>query len=175
MRSHFCRPSPGVEMIVDIRVQGEDFAVGGEYEALRQRMSGSTGAIASFVGLVRDTVHDLDPGSDVQTLHLEHYPGMTERSILDIVNQAAERWSVQDVVVIHRVGELVPQSQIVFVQVASGHRSAAFAACTFIMDYLKTAAIFWKREDSTSGTRWVETTAEDRERAIAWKAEGSDR
>ena len=166
-------------MFVDIRVQAEDFSVADEYRALRQRMPESTGAVASFAGLVRGAVTDADSqaadsqAAEVQTLYLEHYPGMTEGSIGDIVKQAAERWPLNDVVVIHRIGELAPLAQIVFVQVASRHRSAAFAACTFIMDYLKTAAIFWKREDTAAGRRWVEVTDEDRERAYAWETKES--
>lgn len=161
-------------MFVDIRVQAEDFSVADEYRALRQRMPESTGAVASFAGLVRGAVTAANPqAAEVQTLYLEHYPGMTEGSIGDIVKQAAERWPLDDVVVIHRIGELAPLAQIVFVQVASRHRSAAFAACTFIMDYLKTAAIFWKREDTAAGRRWVEVTDEDRERAYAWETKES--
>lgn len=176
MKSRFYHPSQVVEMFVDIRVQAEDFSVADEFLALRRRMSGNTGAVASFAGLVRDAGPAADIHvAEVQTLYLEHYPGMTERSIGDIVKQAAERWPLNDVVVIHRVGELAPLAQIVFVQVASGHRSAAFAACTFIMDYLKTAAIFWKREDTAAGRRWVEVTDEDRERAAAWATKESDR
>ncbi len=162
------------EVFVDIRVQADDFSVADEYLALRQRMPESTGAVASFAGLVRGAGTAADaPGAEVQTLYLEHYPGMTERSIGDIVNQASERWPLNDVVVIHRIGELAPCAQIVFVQVASRHRSAAFSACTFIMDYLKTAAIFWKREDTAGGRHWVEVTDEDRERAYAWETKES--
>ena len=152
-------------MNVEIRVQQDDFSVAAEYEGLLSRLPAGTGAIASFAGLVREMAGD----DDVETLFLEHYPGMTERSISDIVSRAGERWPLSDVLVIHRVGELGPCAQIVLVQVASGHRAAAFAACEYIMDYLKTDAIFWKREMTGGGSRWIESTAEDRERAVAWK------
>jgi len=150
---------------VEIRVQQADFSVAAEYESLLARLPAGTGAVASFVGLVREMAGT----DDVQTLLLEHYPGMTERSIGGIVDRAGERWPVSDVLVVHRVGELAPNAQIVLVQVASAHRAAAFAACEFIMDYLKTDAIFWKRETTSGGGRWVESTAEDRDRASAWK------
>ncbi|MEZ5557398.1 MAG: molybdenum cofactor biosynthesis protein MoaE [Pseudomonadales bacterium] len=146
-----------------------DFSVAGEYSAALERLRaedpGATGAIAAFVGLVRDVAPE---GSG--TLTLEHYPGMTERSIERIVEQAQARWPLQDVVVIHRVGALAPQSQIVLVLTASAHRSAAFAACEFIMDYLKTDAVFWKREGGAAGSRWIESNADDRERVAAWQA-----
>ena len=154
-------------MFVDIRVQTEDFSVAQEYQALRERMPSDTGAVATFIGLVRDLAGD----AEGQTLHLEHYPGMTERSIADIVERAAGKWPLTDVVVVHRVGELHPQAQIVYVQVASGHRDEAFAACSFIMDFLKTDAIFWKREDTSVGSRRLEANAGDRERASAWKTD----
>ena len=149
----------------DVRVQGEDFDVAAEYASLRERCDGRTGAVVSFVGLVRDR----HAGDEVTTLYLEHYPGMTESSMQAIVEQAAERWPLNDVVVIHRVGALAAEEQIVFVQVASGHRNAAFAAAEFIMDYLKTDAVFWKREDKASGSRWVEATSDDSKRRRSWE------
>jgi molybdopterin synthase catalytic subunit len=155
---------------VTIRVQEADFAVADEYGSARERLRGAAGAIASFVGLVRERVAD----GRVDELHLEHYPGMTERSIGTIIDQAIGRWPLLDVVVIHRVGALGPQEQIVLVQVASAHRTAAFAACEFIMDYLKTDAVFWKRERGSAGSRWIESTGEDRERVTTWDRGGRD-
>lgn len=153
-------------MHVSIRIQEDDFSVADEYLALRARMTGKVGAIATFVGLVRDQQANSDvSNSDVKGLTIEHYPGMTEQSIVTIVEAAAKRWSLDDVVIVHRVGELAALEQIVFVQVASKHRAAAFAACEFLMDYLKTDAVLWKRE----GTRWLEATSEDKDRARAWE------
>lgn len=152
-----------------VRVQEADFDLAHEYQALLRRLSGRAGAIASFVGLVRD-VHAGGPGDDPVTgLYLEHYPGMTERSIEAIGREAGSRWPLLDLLVIHRVGALPPQAQIVFVQVAAGHRAAAFAACEFVMDYLKTDAVFWKREQRVSGSHWIEATADDRERVSGWR------
>jgi molybdopterin synthase catalytic subunit len=160
-----------------VRVQNEDFSVAAEYDALRLRLPAHGGAIATFVGLVRDlhgpvsasalAARECEP---VRALHLEHYPGMTERSIEAIAAKAKARWRLLDVLVIHRVGTLAPESQIVYVQVAASHRSAAFAACEFIMDYLKTEAVFWKREDTDSGSHWIEATGEDRHRVSGWQS-----
>jgi molybdopterin synthase catalytic subunit len=158
---------PGITVV--IRVEEGDFSPAEEYAALRARLGGRMGAVASFVGLVRDHAGE----AAVSTLHLEHYPGMTERSIGVIVDQAVTRWPLLDVVVIHRVGALQAAEQIVFVQVAAGHRATAFAACEFIMDYLKTEAVFWKREAGTAGARWVEATGEDRERVRFWGADSA--
>ena len=163
-------------MHLDVRVQQEDFDVGAEYGELRRRLPAHSGAVATFVGLVRDLAPEpasSDAGgaagrARVQGLHLEHYPGMTERSIEAIARQAEQRWPLLDLVVIHRVGNLLPESQIVYVQAASSHRAAAFAACEFVMDYLKTDAVFWKREDTGQGSRWVEATSSDRERISDW-------
>lgn len=149
----------------EVRVQEDDFDLAAEYASLRERCGGGIGAVVSFVGLVRDH-HAAD---EVTTLYLEHYPGMTESSMQAIVEQAAARWPLNDVVVIHRVGALAAAEQIVFVQVASGHRDAAFAAAEFIMDYLKTDAVFWKREDNASGSRWVEATSDDARRRRSWE------
>lgn len=161
-------------MHLDVRVQEQDFDVAAEYAALRQRLPGGAGAVATFVGLVRDVAPaaGTDPAAAVRSLHLEHYPGMTERSIAAIAADAEARWPLLDMVVIHRVGSLAPSAQIVYVQVASSHRAAAFAACGFVMDYLKTDAVFWKREDTRGGRRWVEASADDRSRVSGWKAPG---
>lgn len=154
-------------MHADVRIQETDFSVAAEWEALRARTSGDVGAVASFVGLVRER----DPDNEIQGLYLEHYPGMTESSIRKILDQAASRWPIDDIVVIHRVGSLAPRDQIVFVQAAAAHRPAAFAACEFVMDYLKTDAVLWKRERLTDGERWIEATGDDRQRVARW---GSD-
>lgn len=155
-----------------VRVESADFSIATEYQAALARLEiehpGACGAVASFVGLVRDYFGSLS----VDELFLEHYPGMTERSIDALIDQAEQRWSLLDTVVVHRVGALGPKEQIVFVQVASSHRPDAFAACEFIMDYLKTEAVFWKRESHSSGEqRWVESTDGDRQRAQAWTKE----
>jgi molybdopterin synthase catalytic subunit len=151
---------------VKIKVQREDFDGGAEARALA-RGNAKVGAVASFVGLVRDA----SGGAQVGTMTLEHYPGMTEKSIAAIVEEAAGRWEVIDCTVIHRVGELRPGDQIVLVAVASGHRGDAFAACEFIMDYLKTRAPFWKKEQTAQGERWVEARASDDRAAERWQAE----
>ena len=161
-------------MHLDVRVQEQDFDVGAEYRALRRRLPAHTGAVASFIGLVRDLAPPGAPAGEVRRLHLEHYPGMTERSIADIAAKAEARWPLLDLVVVHRVGDLPPTAQIVFVQAASSHRAAAFAACEFVMDYLKTDAVFWKREDTDAGSRWVEATGEDRHRLSGWSGGGAN-
>jgi len=147
-----------------VRVQFEDFDASAEYQALRQRCGGNLGAIVSFIGLVRDR-HDT---ANVATLYLEHYPGMTERSMEKIVAEACNRWPLDDVLVIHRVGALDAAEQIVLVQVGSRHRDAAFAGAQYIMDYLKTDAVFWKREDTDSGSSWLTATSADRQRRGDW-------
>lgn len=138
-----------------IRVQTEDF----DTLALQRELCADRvdiGAVASFVGLVRDLVDE-----PLHTMRLEHYPGMTEKALTAIAAQARERWRVLDLAVIHRVGELSPGDQIVLVMVASAHRGDAFAACEFIMDYLKTEAPFWKKETSSQGEKWVEARKSD--------------
>ena len=147
-----------------VRVQEADFDVGAELSALTQARN-DVGAVASFVGLVRDA----NDGSPVRGMTLEHYPGMTEKALTDICAQADARWDLQDIVVIHRVGRLVPGDRIVLVGVASAHRGEAFDACAFIMDYLKTRAPFWKREETPEGPRWVEARASDDAAAGRWK------
>ncbi|MEN6586073.1 MAG: molybdopterin synthase catalytic subunit MoaE [Sulfuricella sp.] len=147
-----------------VRVQHEDFDVGAELLALRQG-NPKIGAIASFVGLVRD----INEGDSVAGMTLEHYPGMTEKALAAIVEQAKGRWNIYDAVVIHRVGDLRPTDQIVLVAVSSSHRGEAFAACEFIMDYLKTQAPFWKREQTAEGVRWVDARESDEKAAERWK------
>jgi molybdopterin synthase catalytic subunit len=148
-----------------ILVQREDFDCGAEIENVA-RGNPKVGAVASFVGLVRDVNDD----ATVRTMTLEHYPGMTEREIGKIVEEARGRWDVIDCTVIHRYGELKPNDRIVLVAVASGHRGDAFAACEFLMDYLKTRAPFWKKEKTAEGGRWVEARASDDEAAERWAA-----
>jgi len=147
-----------------ISVQREDFDCGAEIEALA-RGNPRVGALAAFVGSVRD----VNEGAEVGRMTLEHYPGMTEKSIGAIVEQARSRWDVIDCTVIHRVGELQPTDRIVLVAVASGHRGDAFAACEFVMDYLKTRAPFWKKERTPEGERWVEARSSDDEAAERWQ------
>jgi len=154
---------------VSVRVQTKDFDVGAEIAALR-RDNPKVGAVASFVGVVRD----LNDGDSVGRMTLEHYPGMTEKAIEAIVAEARSRWDIIDVTVVHRVGELKPTDQIVLVVVASGHRGAAFAACEFIMDYLKTRAPFWKKEETPGGARWVEARASDDDAAERWTPPRAD-
>lgn len=147
-----------------VSVQFEDFSVGAEYEALAQGTA--SGAVVTFVGKVRD----MNLGDDVTGLSLEHYPGMTEKALGEICQHAEQRWPLLDVRVIHRVGDLDIGEQIVFVGVSSAHRGAAFEACEFIMDYLKTKAPFWKKERTTEETRWVESRESDAKAAERWKS-----
>ena len=147
-----------------VRVQEADFDVGAELAALRGK-DPQIGALASFVGLVRE----LNDGAGVSELTLEYYPGMTERALQAIVSEACQRWAIIDALVIHRVGRLLPTVQIVLVAVAAAHRGDAFAACQFIMDYLKTRAPFWKRELTPEGARWVAARAADDTTAERWQ------
>ena len=150
-----------------VRVQSDDFDAGREIALLR-RDNPRIGAVASFIGVVRD----VNDGSSVAGMTLEHYPGMTEKSIAAIIDQAKARWDIFDALVIHRVGRLSPMDQIVLVAVAGGHRGDAFAACEFIMDYLKTRAPFWKKEQTVQGARWVESRASDDIAAERWRLKG---
>jgi molybdopterin synthase catalytic subunit len=146
-----------------VSVQEADFDVGAEIAALTAN-DPRAGAVASFIGLVRD----VNDGDGVSEMALEHYPGMTEKALLKIIEQALERWDLYRVRVIHRVGRLLPCDRIVFVGVSSAHRGEAFAACEFIMDYLKTQAPFWKREVTPSGARWVDARETDDSAASRW-------
>ena len=139
-----------------VTVQIEDFDVGAQLNKLRLA-SPNIGALVSFVGQVRD----INDGDSINTLTLEHYPGMTESALLSIETEAKSRWDILDSVIIHRVGTLKPQDQIVLVAVVSAHRGEAFKACEFIMDYLKTQAPFWKKEATKQGERWVEAKLSD--------------
>ncbi len=146
-----------------VRIQTEDFDVAREIAALRAG-DRRVGAVASFIG----TVRDINDDATVAALTLEHYPGMTERSLERIVAQAKTRFDILEALVVHRVGMLAPCDQIVLVAVTSGHRGEAFDACRFIMDYLKTRAPFWKKERTLEGDRWVEARAGDDEAAARW-------
>ncbi|MDW4560807.1 MULTISPECIES: molybdopterin synthase catalytic subunit MoaE [Aeromonas] len=154
-------------MTVDrILVQRADFSLGEEYERLATRHD--TGAIVTFVGKVRD----FNQGEEVKGLSLEHYPGMTEKALADIVTEARGRWPLQECTLIHRIGELLLGDQIVLVAVSSAHRDAAFEACHFIMDFLKTRAPFWKKELTAEGVqRWVEAKQSDDAAAARWRQE----
>ena len=146
-----------------VRIQHEDFDAGAEIARLRAG-DPRIGAVASFVGVARDR----NDGRAVATMALEHYPGMTERAIEAIVAQAKARWQVFEILVIHRIGELKPLDQIVLVVVTSSHRGDAFAACEFVMDYLKTEAPFWKKEVTPEGTRWVDARESDEAAKRRW-------
>ena len=147
-----------------IRIQEKDFDVSAEIAALRKG-DPRVGAVVTFLGAVRD----MNDGSHVQGMTLEHYPGMTEKALEEIISQAQVRWDIYKALVIHRVGPLLPEDQIVFVAVTSAHRGEAFAACEFIMDYLKTAAPFWKKEDTPGGARWVDARVTDDAAMARWK------
>jgi len=148
---------------MQVRVQTEDFDLSTEVKKLREA-NPSIGAVVSFLGLVRD----LNDGQTVSAMELEHYPAMTEKALADISMQAAARWSVIDSLIIHRVGPLLPLDQIVLVVVASKHRGDAFAACEFMMDYLKTQAPFWKKEQTDAGARWVDARESDESALNKW-------
>lgn len=148
---------------MSVSVQEADFDVGAEIEALSADDDGA-GAVASFVGLVRGT------GDGVSAMTLEHYPGMTEKALVEIVAEARERWQLRRVRVIHRYGRLLPGERIVFVGVSSSHRGDAFAACEFVMDYLKTRAPFWKKEETPEGARWVDARESDEAAERRWRS-----
>lgn len=149
---------------MQVRVQEADFDLGTELTAVRAG-DPRVGALASFVGLVRD----MNAGAEVSEMTLEHYPGMTEKALAEIVAEATARWDIYNALVIHRVGQLKPCDQIVLVAVTSAHRGEAFAACEFIMDFLKTQAPFWKREATVAGAVWVDARETDDSAAARWK------
>lgn len=146
-----------------VRVQAEDFDAGAEIAALRKG-DPRVGGVASFIGVVRD----LNEGDTVSEMTLEHYPGMTEAALEKIVAQAKSRWDIYEALVVHRIGRLKPTDQIVLVVVTSAHRGEAFQACEFLMDYLKTRAPFWKKEQTGEGARWVEARTADDAAADRW-------
>lgn len=151
-----------------VRVQLQDFDIGAEMDAMRQG-NPKIGAIASFIGLVRD----MNDNAQIAEMTLEHYPGMTEKALEDIVSQARSRWDIIDALVIHRYGTLRPLDQIVMVIVTGSYRGDAFSACEFIMDYLKTGAPFWKKESTPAGSRWVEARDSDDAAAARWKRDAA--
>jgi molybdopterin synthase catalytic subunit len=155
-----------------VSVQEADFDAGAEIAALSAGRE-DVGAVASFVGLVRSDKAVEKIGAGVTAMTLEHYPGMTETALEDIVKEARQRWEFFDARVIHRVGRLLPGDRIVLVAVASAHRGEAFAACEFIMDYLKTRAPFWKKEQTPDGGRWVDARESDDHAARRWNS-GAD-
>lgn len=148
-----------------VRVQAGDFDLSTELGALRKQ-DPRVGAVVSFVG----TVRDMNEGSPVAEMELEHYPGMTEQAIAKIVEQARARWPLYGALVIHRVGPLKPMDQIVLVACSAAHRGEAFAACEFIIDYLKTEAPFWKKEQTPEGARWVDARVTDDIALEKWAA-----
>lgn len=149
-----------------IRIQTDDFDLAAEYQLLRQ-LDSAVGAVVTFAGLVRD----LENNTSINSLTLQHYPGMTESLLQEIVDQAEARWDLIGITVIHRVGELLPNDQIVFVGVASQHRADAFEAAQFVMDYLKTKATFWKKVDQDGQQHWVESKGSDQATSERWSAD----
>ena len=147
-----------------VRIQTEDFDLSLELKKLRAG-DARVGAVAAFVGTVRDR----NDGSEVAAMTLEHYPGMTEKSLEEIIERAKARWDIYDVLIIHRVGPLQVEDQIVLTAVTSAHRGEAFAACEYVMDYLKTLAPFWKKEDTPEGARWVDARLSDDEALKKWQ------
>ncbi|NOK46660.1 molybdopterin synthase catalytic subunit MoaE [Burkholderia thailandensis] len=152
-----------------VRVQTDDFDVSAEIAALRAR-NPRVGAVACFVG----TVRDLNEGEQVDALELEHYPGMTEKALAAIADDAIARWPGIDVAIVHRVGKLRPLDQIVFVATVSAHRGDAFQSCEFVMDYLKTQAPFWKKENTPAGERWVDARRADDAALARWGVESGN-
>jgi molybdopterin synthase catalytic subunit len=146
-----------------IRIQEADFDVTAELTSLRKG-DPRVGAVVTFLG----TVRDMNDGNQVKGMMLEHYAGMTEKALEEIISQAKARWDIYNTLVIHRIGPLLPEDQIVMVAVTSAHRGEAFAACEFIMDYLKTAAPFWKKEDTPEGARWVDARVVDDAAMARW-------
>jgi molybdopterin synthase catalytic subunit len=147
-----------------VRIQTQDFDLSQEIKQLRAG-DARVGAVATFVGTVRDR----NDGSEVASMTLEHYPGMTEKSLEEIIEKAKARWDIFDVLIIHRVGPLNIEDQIVLTAVTSAHRGEAFAACEYVMDYLKTLAPFWKKEDTPEGARWVDARLSDDEALKKWQ------
>lgn len=146
-----------------VRVQTQDFDLSTEVRQLRAGRP-DVGAVATFIG----TVRDINEGASVAEMELEHYPGMTEKALEDIVARATVRFNLADALVIHRVGPLLPQEQIVLVVTLSAHRGEAFSACEFIMDYLKSEAPFWKKEQTPEGARWVDARSSDEAALRRW-------
>ena len=151
-----------------VRIQQQDFDVGQELARLREQDL-RVGAVCSFVGTVRDTRALTGLASDsIETMTLEHYPGMTEKAIEAMIDEAHQRFDFYSAVVIHRIGELAPADQIVLVAVTSAHRGESFKACEFLMDYLKTQAPFWKKEKTPQGAQWVDARVSDDAALARW-------
>jgi molybdopterin synthase catalytic subunit len=146
-----------------VRIQTGDFDLTTEVAALRAG-NAQVGAVVAFVG----TVRDLNDGSTVSQMELEHYPGMTEKALQDIITRASQRWALLDALIVHRIGPMLPLEQIVLVAVCAAHRGEAFAACEFIMDFLKTEAPFWKKEQTPEGARWVDARVSDDAALAKW-------
>lgn len=146
-----------------VRIQTGDFDLSAEVAALRAG-NAQVGAVVAFVG----TVRDLNDGSAVSQMELEHYPGMTEKALQDIITRASARWALLDALIVHRIGPMLPLEQIVLVAVCAAHRGEAFAACEFIMDFLKTEAPFWKKEQTPEGARWVDARVSDDVALAKW-------
>ena len=153
-------------MRLSVSIQAEDFDVSYELAQLRAN-DARVGAVCSFVGAVRER----NEGSDVSSMELEHYPGMTEKSITAMMEEATKRFDIYGARVIHRIGLLQPQDQIVLVAVTSAHRGMSFQACEFLMDYLKTQAPFWKKEVTPDGSRWVDARVSDDKALARWGIE----
>jgi len=154
-----------LEVLKRIKIQKEDFDISAEWTALRSALAGRAGAMVAFCGVVRDHFQN----NSIEHLELEHYPGMTEKSIEGVLARAQIRWPLDAVVVIHRIGALAPADQIVLVICVSQHRQAALESCAFVIDLLKTEAVFWKREVSAAGARWVDSTHADVARSAHWQ------
>jgi molybdopterin synthase catalytic subunit len=152
-----------------VSIQTEDFSVEAEMAALRQQNAG-VGAVCTFIGTVRDR----NDGASVSAMELEHYPGMTERSIEGMIDEAFRRFDILGARVVHRVGPLLPLDQIVLVVVTSAHRGTSFQACEFLMDYLKTQAPFWKKEQTPEGARWVDARVSDDAALARWGIQASN-
>ena len=148
---------------MSVQVQEQDFDLGFEIEKI-YRQNPSVGAVATFVGLMRD----VNDGQKISKMVLEHYPAMTEKALTEIQKKAESRWSLEGVRIVHRYGKMEPNEKIVLVVVASAHRRDAFEACQFLMDYLKTSAPFWKKESSESGDYWVDSRSSDEEAVRRW-------
>lgn len=153
---------------MSVSIQENDFDLAAELAALRTSSS-KVGALVSFVGLVRDFSNE----GNIENIFLEHYPGMTEKALYKIIDEATARWNLLGTRVIHRVGALLPNDQIVLVATISQHRGEAFAGCEFIIDYLKTAAPFWKKEQTGQGAKWLETRDSDVQRMEHWRSDST--
>jgi len=154
-----------------VSIQAHDFDLSAEVAALRAQDS-RVGAVCSFVGTVRE--HSAGAASPISSMELEHYPGMTEKAIEAMIDEACQRFDIYRVRVIHRIGRLQPLDQIVLVAVTSAHRGESFAACEFLMDYLKTQAPFWKKEQTAQGARWVDARSSDDAALARWGVLGSN-